>query len=196
MPTGYTAALFDGKEQTFEQFAMRCARAMGVLIIMREEPLDEPIPERFEHSTHYRDKLRDAREELETVCAMTQGEVEEAAQEEFAQALESYRSLRKDKNETEARYRAMLEQVDRWEPPTSEHKSFKTFMQEQLKSSIDADCRYEPMLPVKKSGEGWREVEIRRLMKDISRFRESDDDERQMTEGINRWIKELRCSLA
>lgn len=47
MPTGYTSPLYEGKEISFEQFALRCARNFGALVMMREEPLDTPIPEKF-----------------------------------------------------------------------------------------------------------------------------------------------------
>ena len=34
MPTGYTAALYEGKNQTFKEFATQCARAFGACIDM------------------------------------------------------------------------------------------------------------------------------------------------------------------
>jgi len=36
MPTGYTNCIKDGV--TFEQFVWKCARAMGALVMMRDEP--------------------------------------------------------------------------------------------------------------------------------------------------------------
>lgn len=37
MPTGYTSPLYEGKEISFEQFALRCARNFGALVMMRDE---------------------------------------------------------------------------------------------------------------------------------------------------------------
>jgi len=37
MPTGYTADLNDGKQVTFQEFTMKCARAFGALIEMRDD---------------------------------------------------------------------------------------------------------------------------------------------------------------
>jgi hypothetical protein len=37
MPTGYTAAIKDGI--SFEKFVWDCARGMGALVMMRDEPL-------------------------------------------------------------------------------------------------------------------------------------------------------------
>lgn len=50
MPTGYTANVPDGI--TFEQFVWQCARGMGALVMMRDEPTGAPIPERFEPSDY------------------------------------------------------------------------------------------------------------------------------------------------
>ena len=38
MPTGYTLDLYNGKDITFEEFVLKCARAFGALIDMRDEP--------------------------------------------------------------------------------------------------------------------------------------------------------------
>jgi hypothetical protein len=48
MPTGYTAAVADGTITEFPDFAMQCARAFGTLVLMRDEPQDAAIPEKFE----------------------------------------------------------------------------------------------------------------------------------------------------
>ena len=49
MPTGYTVALYEGKDVTFEDFVMGCSRAFGALISLRDEP-NAPIPEEFKVS--------------------------------------------------------------------------------------------------------------------------------------------------
>ena len=64
MPTGYTAAI--AKDITFNDFVMQCAKAM--LIMMRDEPANAPIPERFEPGSHYVNKITEANELL-GVCA-------------------------------------------------------------------------------------------------------------------------------
>ncbi len=51
MPTGYTDAVKDGI--TFDQFVLGCARGMGALVMMRDEPSGTPIPERFEPSRFF-----------------------------------------------------------------------------------------------------------------------------------------------
>lgn len=62
MPTGYTANVHDGI--TFEQFVWQCARGMGALVTMRDEPTGAPIPERFEPSDYNAKRLQEAKDEL------------------------------------------------------------------------------------------------------------------------------------
>ena len=48
----YTYELVD-KKLTFPQFAMRCARAFGALIEMRDDSMDAPIPDEFSPSDYH-----------------------------------------------------------------------------------------------------------------------------------------------
>ena len=50
MPTEYTDAIADGI--SFNDFMMKCARGMGALIMMSDEPSDAPILEQFEPSDY------------------------------------------------------------------------------------------------------------------------------------------------
>lgn len=64
MPTGYTAPIYEGKQITFPEFAMQCARAFGALIDMRDDPMDSPIPDAFVPDTYHARELVKAREQL------------------------------------------------------------------------------------------------------------------------------------
>jgi len=62
MPTGYTNCIKDGV--TFEQFVWKCARAMGALVMMRDEPSNAPIPVKFEPSNYYAEEVAKAKAKL------------------------------------------------------------------------------------------------------------------------------------
>ncbi|MBO6267553.1 MAG: hypothetical protein J6N19_00245, partial [Clostridium sp.] len=78
MPTGYTCFIEDGKITTAKGFLLLCARAFGACIEMRDEPLSEPIPEKFNGDDTYRLWLEDAKTELSKLKAMSQDEVHAA----------------------------------------------------------------------------------------------------------------------
>ncbi len=88
MPTGYTAAIKDGI--TFKQFALTCARAMGALIMMRDEPSGAEIPAAFPPSTFHRDQLARLSDELGNLRAMTVAEIEKAAEAAYVASAEAH----------------------------------------------------------------------------------------------------------
>ena len=60
MPTGYTSDIYDGKDISFREYALKCARNFGAYVEMRDSSLDTEMPTEFEPSTYYRDKLDEA----------------------------------------------------------------------------------------------------------------------------------------
>lgn len=194
MPTGYTAAVKDGI--TFEQFAMQCARAMGALIMMRDEPFDAPIPERFEPSSYHLKKLAEVEKNLARYQNMSDSEVDRERLKEFQEAV-AYREERiKSGNDLRSKYEAMRAQVDAWVPPTPEHEGFRDFMLRQLDESIKFDCSTayysEPDLH---GAAAWRDMKIAQARRDIEYHSAEHAKEVERTESRNAWLKALRDSL-
>jgi len=59
------------KGQSFEEFILGCAKAFGACIMMRDDSLDKPIPEKFEPSDYYVVALDKAIAEFEKLKKMT-----------------------------------------------------------------------------------------------------------------------------
>lgn len=196
MPTGYTAAIAD--DITFNDFAMRCARAMGALVMLRDEPSDAPIPERFEPTDYHTKKIAEANAKLLELHGMSEAEATAAAQAAFAEETAARNLAIHKSNELRQKYQTMLEHVQAWEPPTPDHDGFKTFMVEQITGSIDFDCNnsyYMERKPILFSGKEWLERETANAKKDLDYHTQENTKEIERTEGRNRWIKELRDSL-
>lgn len=193
MPTGYTADITE--ETTFAEFAMRCARAFGATILMRDDPLDAPIPERFEGSGYSARCLAETKERLSAVRAMTDEECENAAATEHERRVrENAESLARVRAEN-AKYSRMAALVNAWHPPTPDHVGMKTFMLEQLRISMMDESYYTRPAPPKLTGEQWRAKEIASLTKDVAYHAKEDAEEIRRTNGRNNWIAELRNSL-
>lgn len=75
MPSGYTSDIYEGKDISGKDFILKCARAFGATIMMRDEPLDKEIPV-FEPSTYYIEVLEKAKNELEKYKKMSTEEAE------------------------------------------------------------------------------------------------------------------------
>ncbi|OIN06131.1 hypothetical protein BFS86_19705 [Shewanella algae] len=191
MPTGYTAVVGDGKITTLREFALICARGMGACIMMRDEPWDAPIPERFEPQTKYHDdKLEEAKAVLETLPKLSEAECESRAVEEYKSTMASDAKYRAERELRNSRYRSMLDAVSSWH---TDAEGIKEFMVEQLNISIERD--YPSKSPVKLTGAEWREDRLKQAHHDVAYHERARGEEIWRTQERNRWLSDLRSSL-
>jgi hypothetical protein len=134
MPTGYTAKLMD-KGQSFPEFVMLCARSFGALIEMRDEPMDAPIPDKFEPSNYHAKALDKAKAEFKRLSKMTPEQQFNYGSKLQREALAAWDKCAARNEAENARIDAMVEKVSAWMPPTKEHYRLKEFMLEQLSIS-------------------------------------------------------------
>jgi hypothetical protein len=196
MPTGYTSKLHDGNEIAFNEFMLTCARAFGATIAMRDDPMNKPIPERFESSTWYSTKLGQTRRELAEVKTWSVAEAATAAAIAYENEIEYWNRSRVEKEQRRHRYEDMLNQVRAWEPPTPDHQGLKDFCIEQLTTGIKYDCDTSRLAhPLHQDGAEWRANRLASLTRDIDYYIKEGREESERTEIRNRWISALRESL-
>jgi len=193
MPTGYTAEISEGI--TFQQYAMNCARAFGALIMMRDEPSNAPIPEEFKPSDYNRRELDEQRARLAEIDAMTPEQATAAATKAHNAAMTERKRRFDDVQELRRKYQDMLNKVNGWEPPSSDHEELKTFMASQIRQSIDFDCKIYGEVPQQLTGPEWL-AEQRALCLRMIEFHEAENKkEIERTENRNKWVADLRKSL-
>lgn len=195
MPTGYTASVADGTITSLQAFAMQCARAFGAMM-MRDEPNDVPIPERFEPSDFYRQKMANAIDRLLWLGGLSPSEAQRAMQQEYSGAMAYWRERSIEDAQQRVRYHEMLRQVADWEPPTSEHVQLKEFMVEQLTKSLEHDCggEFNHMPRLKRWPEWLRDKKLA-AMRDVQYYSNLDMRELERVTNTNLWLMELRQSL-
>lgn len=196
MPTGYTAAIKDGI--SFEKFALDCARAFGACVMIRDEPGGgEAIPEAFTPSDYHEKAAQQSRERLASVLAISPQEREQAADEQWAEAEKHRVAMLAEKRQLRDAYQAMLDRVEAWKPPTADHDGLKSFMQSQIRESIDFDCGesfYATPRP-KLTGEQWVIEQVASIGRDIEYHDRRHAEEIERTAGRTEWVKALRASL-
>lgn len=194
MPTGYTADVMNGKITTLREFALMCARGMGACIMMRDDPWDAPIPERFEPSDYHSKKLIELQDEKTRVEAMTPAEATTEAQAKLAAIQASNGKYAAEKVEQTNRYNAMLALVTPWKGAP---EGLKEFMVSQLQEGRRFDCGGEPyQAPLPSSdGEDWRRDALEKIAKDIAHHEGEQAKEVARTNGRNAWLAQLRASL-
>lgn len=199
MPTGYTADITDAT--TFPQFAMRCARAFGALILMRDDPQDAPIPQRLMVSDYYPKAVADAEARVAELRDMDEAAADRRSQAEFdAEKVSRAQSRAKDAVLL-ANYNRMLTAVRAWVPPTPDHEGMRDFMIEQLESSIKFDChtdadreKWEPKL-IRLDAKTWRALRISDAERALEGARTSLQEEEARMAMRNAWLSALRASL-
>ena len=194
MPTGYTAAIGEGI--TFEKFVLSCARAFGALIEMRDDPMDAPIPEKFEPSNHNVEELNRAQRRMGELRAMTALAAQIGADAAYEAEDAAYAKRRAGKLALKAKYEAMLAQVNAWQAPTPNHIGLKDFMAKQIIDSIGFDCcEYPEDRPKKLTGPEWLAEEIARAQWDIDYHTKHHAEEVERVNSRNEWVAALRDSL-
>ncbi len=183
MPTGYTAAVADGKITEFKDFALQCARAFGAAIHLRDEPLSTGLTERpaFGHHTK---ALAQAKADLAEFEALTE--------EQLAAKYEAYCRGRQEQDAEDERrraaikdrYEAMMEKARRWEPPTTSHQELKKFMVEQLAEGLRWDVATFTPPPVREFAE-WKSETLATMRRSIDYHTKQEAESLQRNEEAN-----------
>jgi hypothetical protein len=131
MPTGYTTDIYNGKEVTFKDFALNCARAFGACIMQRDDPADEKPKIQPEESYH-------------TKALKKLGKFKKPSKKQFEtfinRSIADNKKIINKNKVLEKAYAQMIEQAAKWTPPTTEHEALKDFMLKQLVQSKQWDC--------------------------------------------------------
>jgi len=195
MPTGYTADVADGTVTDLTPFVMRLARGMGALVMMRDDPWDATVPEKFEPSTYNAEMLAKARTERDGLRAMTPAECDAAAQAEAAEHDASKTKARADHEKRRSRYQSMIDKVEAWDGAP---EGIKEFGLQQLQEGMEFDCRepfnYWSERP-SENGAEWKAAKLEKVERDIMYHAKAQAEEEARTEGRNAWLAQLRKSL-
>lgn len=194
MPTAYTSLIQEGIN--FENFVLTCSRAMGALIMIRDEPFDAPIPDKFEPSDYHKKELARAKRELEILASLSDEAKKDYCREYNVEQLAAWRKRAERSANLEAKYKEMLAKVLKWEPPTEHHEGLKKFMVDQIRSSIDFDCGMEyDKKPQFITIEEWYKMKVDRVERDIEYHTKEDMEEVERAEVRTEWVQQLKQSL-
>lgn len=194
MPTGYTSYVDDGC--SFQQFVWLCARAFGACVLMRDDNMEKLPPEGFPVSDYHPKQLVVAEQKLAALKAMTTAEVQDGFLAHMDRVIAERAEYARKKRATKDRYERMLSQVQAWNPPSSDHSSLRDFMIEQLKSSIDFDCKeYDEGKDDPRKPEDWHKKQIDSAIWSVNYHKSEYEKEKERVEGRNQWLKLLRESV-
>ncbi len=195
MANGYIHPVADGEITDLRAFAIRCARAMMPLVLMRDAPMSEEPPDEFTADTaHYEERLVEAQERLDKLAAATDSERRAIfAAEQLAEEV----SRAKYDGEAEVEYQRvsdMLQLVVAWDGGPD---GLKKFMLEQLTDALRENNpeTYAPYAPKVPTYDEWLEREWKRAIESVGRAYSDIAREKAMTVSRNIWLKQLHASL-
>ncbi len=196
MPTGYTAKLMD-KGETFQEFILGCARAFGACIDMRDDSSDTPIPEKFEPSNYHTEKLKENKEELLKLKAMSEEEKISFSESKKDKELNEKKEWLNKKLEENKRLEDMKDQVQAWRPPTKDHQGLKDFMLQQIKiSKHDLNYITDKILKLhKRTPISFYVDAVSDCAWGISYHQKESQKEIDRVNQRNEWLKQLRNSI-
>lgn len=192
MPTGYTAQFLDNPTMTFEQWALKCARAFGPLIHMRDS-LNAEIPTVVEPSSYYRNDLLEAEARVRELETMTLDDAAACAKREHESSKLLNIEIEERSLAEEAKHEAMRAKVIAWEPPTPEHESLKRFMLEQIQTSQMP--HYDPGPARNRTAQRWLDEERRYAAERVALRREDWRKSVESAAKATKWLADLRASL-
>lgn len=197
MPTGYTAKLMESG-QTFPEFVLLCARAFGALITMRDDAMNAPIPEEFKPTDYYENSLRDNRAALKRLENMTNEERIRFGINEKEKAIASARSYLEKVALENSRLLKMAWKVQAWTPPSPDHTGLKSFMLQQIDTSMNHGSYWTESLnkaEAKAPFEFYSEA-VESARSSIEYSLKEQEKELERVADRNRWVRQLRESLA
>lgn len=197
MPTGYTAKLMEEDGVTFKEFALTCARAFGALILMRDDPLDTPIPDAVEPDDYHQKAVFAAIDELRNLESLTAEERIAFGKKRLGDALRSVTASRTLAERENARLDAMLAEVEAWEPPSPDHVGMKKFMVEQLTISRNSTDWYAEQVAAltAKTPEAEFADAVDSAKRNIEYHRKHHAEDVERCQGRTVWIRQLKESL-
>lgn len=200
MPSGITAAIYEDKDVTLEQFLQRVARNFSLAIMQREGDRDAPVERDEGKSKFHEEQIAEAEAALLDLDGMSIEEAIERAMAEHDEKVKNWEAARANKVALRSRYQAMVRQVEAWEPePLVAY--LKQGALEQLRESLRADCgepggemkywKYPQLL----AGQEWIEAKTTEARRDIEYSREEIAKRQKVAAERNEHIDAFYRSL-
>lgn len=203
MPTGYTVGIIDGTTKDFKDYAKSCMRAFGATMHMRDDNSSAEYRE-AKPSKYHIEKLEKLREQKRGLAKTDDTTILEKTRKELEIDYKDNLKRIEEIKSTKVKLENFLKEAKAYEEPTTEHKGIKSFMIEQLESTLNFDGDYsfyeELNLKIKAQLNNLnatviRLEKLRDIEKDIAYHLKSNRQETERCEKANLWVTNFLYSL-
>jgi site-specific recombinase XerD len=202
MATSFTYDIYEGKPITFEQFLWKCVRYFCVAIDQRDDHLDVPVIfekhlEKDSMYRYYKDRLKEAQDELAELDVITEKEAQRRATALYNEAVKKRDGYLKEALARTARFKEFYDKTLAWVPPTKEHENLKKFMLEQLSPDVKSEGDIHRMYPVPQpeTAKEWIARKRTRALEEIEYYSGQQKKEILGLQERNGWIAKLAESV-
>lgn len=195
MPNGYTSTLASG-EQSVADYIKHCGRGMGFMVMMRDDPWDAELPEKWEASERHDKRIAELQERKDFLNSLSEQSLIKACTDFYAEEEASRARMIEQNQAQRERYEAMLESVREWKPAHPVMWSTREFAIEQLEKSIDWDCNYTPKPIDHLDPQEWQQAEFDEVMRKLQYHHEERAKERSRTDERNAILAVFKEELA
>lgn len=183
---------------SFEAFALECAR-ISSSARSYEEGRDKSDGYAGFLSAEYktdtsRPVIERLRAELAEVQSWDKDTAKAKARTSYEQALSNYRQDLARHQAQQERYKAMLAEVEAWQPPTPQHDGVKQHMLQAI-ASDEQNQLGEPIKPRPWTGKHYKEERIKSLTYAIEKLIEIGTTVEEQRQRHEEWMRQLRESL-
>lgn len=195
MPTGYTYDVQEGKITTLEDFAKSCARAfLWQARDSEEKDLRKLVADEGTLS-YYQKALKTAEDELLELEGLDDATWRLKWDEAMAAEQDRLEKYNIQKMSESLRYIQMIDKVKDWEPPTEKHADMKSFMIEQLESSLKFDCEgaYQAFKPT--PFQEWKKYKLDCARRDVIKYYNDVQKHSSRKQEYIDWVDQLLESV-
>lgn len=133
--TGYTAGILDGSITSAKDYLLRCTRAFGIAIDLKDEPLSVPTPMNFVPDPIYTEQYERQLIRVHKIQKMNIEEMREEYHTSYSSNLRSAENFLDMMLEANAKFEPILTQVKAWNPPEA-FSGIKKFAIDQIEQCL------------------------------------------------------------
>lgn len=200
MPTGYTYFIENGDITTGKEFLKLIIRAFGCCAGQRDDPLNAPLITEYKSDSYYKEQYEKSVKRLNEFKAKSIDEIEQELESERINTMNRNKERMHKQQSLREKYLKVREEVEKWNPPSSEHNGIKEFALEQIDMCIPTvseinDLKNSCNCNTESSVEDYILDNIRLLEKDIKLYKMEMIEEEQRTASRNKFLKDYIDSL-
>lgn len=172
----------------FESYAIRAARTFKTSLVSHNSPYDTQIPERVDVSSYHYCAAAAEQKALKHIESLKNTNLEELCEQDYVMRMQQWEKNKAENEKLKDEYNKLIAQTTAWAIPKN-LESFRDFMLERLKYSVEFECNDTYLTkPSKNNPNAFKRDKINSINQNIKFHNEKYKEELQRAEEDNAWL--------